>query len=110
MNLRFLCLAVVVTSRSLGPSEKREFKLKLDKYQDATGIDDAKKEEIWNQTMKNSKISNLSLLVQYNFYFQSCIRNQKTQMKSLWLGLQPIEVIVERYHRLFLKLNFSILA
>ena len=40
-----------VAARSLESSVKVDLQLKLDKYQVATGIDDEKKNEIWNKTM-----------------------------------------------------------
>ena len=56
MIFRFFLVATVVTARTIDPTSKKELKLKLDKYQAATGIDDAKKDEIWTKTVKNSKI------------------------------------------------------
>ena len=53
MNFIFYCLAAVVSSRTLDPAENRDFKSKLDQYQAATGIDDAKRDEIWNTTIEN---------------------------------------------------------
>ena len=40
-----------VAARSLESSVKVDLQLKLDRYQVATGIDDEKKNEIWNKTM-----------------------------------------------------------
>ena len=56
MIFRFFLVATVVTARTIDPTSKKELKLKLDQYQAATGIDDAKKDEIWTKTIKNSKI------------------------------------------------------
>ena len=52
----YLIIAAVVSARTLDLSRKEEFRLKLDSYQAATGIADVKKDEIWNKTMKNSKL------------------------------------------------------
>ena len=56
MFFRFFLLATVVSARTLDPTSENDLKLKLGKYQTATGIDDAKKDEIWNAPMRNSKI------------------------------------------------------
>merc|ERR1712126_261783 len=53
MIFRFFLVAAVVTAQTIDPTSKKDFKLKLDKYQAATGIDDAKKDEIWTKTIKN---------------------------------------------------------
>ena len=55
MKSRFLLLAAVVSARTLEPSKNSEWKFKLDKYQAITGIDNDKKNEIWNITMNNSE-------------------------------------------------------
>ena len=53
MNLIFYCFVAVVSSRTLEPAESDDFESKLNQYQAATGIDDDKRNEIWNTTMKN---------------------------------------------------------
>ena len=61
MNFLFFCSVAVVTSRTLKPTEIGDLGLKLrklDQYQAATGIDDAKRDEIWNTTMANCMYKN----------------------------------------------------
>ena len=58
MILIFLIITAAVSARTLYPSTKEELRLKLDSYQAQTGIDDAKKDQIWKKTMMNSKIPN----------------------------------------------------
>ena len=56
MKFIFVCSVAVVTSRTLKSAELGDLgsKLrKLDQYQAETGIDDAKRDEIWNTTMAN---------------------------------------------------------
>ena len=57
MIFRFFLLATVVSAGTLDPTSENDLKLKLGKYQATTGIDDAKTDEIWKETMRNSKIS-----------------------------------------------------
>ena len=51
MNFRFFFFVVVAAARNLESSTTVDLQLKLDKYQAATGIDDFKRNEIWNKTI-----------------------------------------------------------
>ena len=75
-------------ARTLDPSTNEKFRLKLDSYQAATGIDDVKKDEIWNKTMKNSKISIFCSGFELEGTFQSFIQNPKIQMKKSWQDME----------------------
>merc|ERR1712131_455661 len=70
MNLIFYCFLAVVSSRTLEPTENSDLESKLNQYQAATGIDDDKRNEIWNTTMKNvlrtdSRNSNEKVMARY---------------------------------------------
>ena len=61
MKFIFFCSVAVVTSRTLKSAELGDLgsKLrKLDQYQAETGIDDDKRDEIWNTTMTNCTYKN----------------------------------------------------
>ena len=73
MILRIFIVAAVVSARTLDPRSKKELKFKLDKYQAVTRIDDEQKDEIWNKTMKNSKIQSFcsGSDIYFEFYSQT---------------------------------------
>ena len=94
MNFLICCLAIVVSSRPQDPLEKNDLELKLDQYQNATGISDDKRNEIWDKTMENCKF--------YYFYqsmnfFSASIGLEKLsrigngsiwhQRRSLWFSI-----------------------
>ena len=66
MNFLFCYLAVAVASQSQDSLGTSDLELKLDQYQNATGISEDKRNEIWNKTMENCK-SNHILSIQIIF-------------------------------------------
>merc|ERR1712131_369675 len=70
MNLIFYCFLAVVSSRTLETAGNGDLESKLNQYQAITGIDDDKRNEIWNTTMKNllrtdSRNSNEKVMARY---------------------------------------------
>ena len=84
MILRIFIVAAVVSAQTLDPTSKKELKFKLDKYQAVTGIDDGQKDEIWNKTMKNSKIENFCRESDIYFEFYS----QTIMTTKSWLDME----------------------
>ena len=78
MNFLFYCLAIVVSSQSQDPLRKSDLEQKLDQYQNATGISDDKRNEIWDKTMENGKF--------YHFY-------QSMNFFSASIGLEKLSRI-----------------
>ena len=79
MNFLFYCLAIVVSSQSQDPLRKSDLEQKLDQYQNATGISDDKRNEIWNKTIENCKF--------FHFYqsmiFFSVLRSDSRNSQEL---------------------------
>ena len=69
MNFLFCCLAIVVSSQSQDPSGESDLQLKLDQYQNATGISDDQRNEIWDKTMENCEFYHFNRSV--NFFSAS---------------------------------------
>ena len=80
MIYQFLYLVILAAARKLEPTRKIDLQLKLDKYQAATGIDDLKKNEIWNKTMDIRKCQPNDFF-KYILY-QRTIRDPKTPKKK----------------------------
>ena len=78
MNFIIYCLAIAVSSQSqdlLMRVGKSELEKKLDQYQNATGISDDKRNEIWDKTMENGKFYHF---YQSTIFFQCFDRTRET--------------------------------
>ena len=88
MNNRFFFFIAVAAARIHESSRKVDLQLKLDKYQAATGIDNVKKNEIWNQTMDISKFQietfNLMTFLKYEL-----VNNSRSETAD--------EIVMARY-------------
>ena len=75
----FFAIIVAISARTLDPLQLKKLKLKLDKYQAATGIDDVKRDEILNKTIENSEILARISISKLNILLSSPSRSEKLQ-------------------------------